>query len=112
MRSAAQLDLKPAPSTADGPDKPERQPQAGAVKLPALVPPKPEAGSSEWWGQDASVVIREQPAISVYFNVDDDLVIRQKADGDPIIIVRPENIMRVIDALCDLAGIGSVGGCD
>jgi hypothetical protein len=65
------------------------------------------------WFKDASVIVPEQQAVAVYRNQQGDIVIRQERswsqDDDSFVVIHPDNLMRVIDRLCDLAGIGSAG---
>jgi hypothetical protein len=55
------------------------------------------------WAHDDAVVLREQPAVAVYTNPRNEVVIRQACawdeDDDTIIFVLPENARAVADAL-------------
>jgi hypothetical protein len=66
----------------------------------------------DWSGDD--VVLDEQPAVAIYFNPKDALVIRQQAQDpfdpdDPFIYIAKRNIDEFIDKLCDIIGIPSLG---
>lgn len=57
----------------------------------------------EWHGPEATaVVVRHQPAIAVYRNVDDDVVVRQRGDypdEDQFVIVSMDCLPTLIAAL-------------
>ena len=65
------------------------------------------------WLTAEEVCISEQQGIAVYEAKDGDIVIRQQRawcdDEDSMIWVKPDNLMKLIDKLCDLAGVGSAG---
>jgi hypothetical protein len=66
------------------------------------------------WTEDAKdVVTPTQYAIAVYENPRRQIVIRQEApwpdDEDPIVVVDRANLQPLIDRLCDIAGIASIG---
>ena len=65
----------------------------------------------DWSGEN--VVIQEQPATAVYFNLEGALVIRQRASDyhcdDPFVYIGPDHIEAFLDKLCDVCGIPSVG---
>jgi hypothetical protein len=66
----------------------------------------------DWLGDD--VVLDEQPAVAIYFNPKDALVIRQQAQDpfdpdDPFIYIAKRNIDEFIDKLCDIVGIPRAG---
>jgi hypothetical protein len=67
------------------------------------------ADDFDWHGD--SVMLREQPRTAIYFNLDGDLVIRQRAsypdEEDPFIFIAKANQQTFLDALCDALGIGS-----
>jgi hypothetical protein len=58
-------------------------------------------------------VLREQRQTAIYWNPDGDLVLRQRADwdeeNDPYLVISANNLQDFIDAICDMAGIGSAG---
>jgi len=58
---------------------------------------------------DESVVVREQPAISVYRNKFGDVVVRQQSwyDDDPCIIIQLQNAADVARAILEEAGFDS-----
>lgn len=85
------------------------------IQLQAVVKPEHENNPDAFdWLENASVIVPEQAAIAVYLNPRGDYVIRQERswceDEDHVVCVRPENLMALIDRLCDLAGIPSAGG--
>jgi hypothetical protein len=55
------------------------------------------------WVHDDAVVLREQPAVAVYTNSHNEVVIRQACawdeDDDTVIVVLPENARAVADAI-------------
>jgi hypothetical protein len=61
----------------------------------------------DWYGDSESVVIRHQPAIAVYLNPHDEVVIRQEGqydDGHWIYVTRA-NALKVAEAILEAAGI-------
>jgi hypothetical protein len=55
------------------------------------------------------VFFRRRRAVAAYFNEDEDLVIRQEADGpivEQVIIIDRDDAFAFIDKLCDIYGIG------
>lgn len=60
-----------------------------------------------------AIVAPPQQAIAIYQNPKDEIVIRQEAGPldteDAFVIVHQKNLQAIIDRLCDLAGIPSVG---
>jgi hypothetical protein len=63
------------------------------------------------WVENADIVVQEQRATAVYINPKGHVVIRQERswceEEDPFIVIKPENLMPLIDRLCEIAGIGS-----
>jgi len=54
------------------------------------------------WNDRRSVIVKQVDAIAVYRNGDGDIVIRQRgpmADGDPCIVVPPEEAENLIEAI-------------
>jgi hypothetical protein len=90
----------------------------GAVSE-AAPPPKPPLelpkvkGTDFSWTNEEAVVLREQRQTAIYWNPDGDLVLRQRADwdeeNDPYLVISANNLQDFIDAICDMAGIGSAG---
>jgi len=86
-----------------------------AQEIPTVAPPSPpnqirDPGSDfDWSGEH--VIIEEQPAIAVYFNAKDGLVIRQHQwpDDDTTIIINKDQIDVFLDKLTDACGIPSMG---
>jgi hypothetical protein len=107
---------------ANAPIREQRAPQRAERPAPeplrnefALVAPE-RAGNGDafdWIDNSADVVLPEQSAVAVYENARGEIVIRQEKswceDHDHIVVVRPENLMTLIDKLCDLAGVGNAG---
>lgn len=60
------------------------------------------------WCEDPSIVLQEQPPTAIYTNVAGAVVIRQGGDflqtGDQIVVVRPENVVRLVTAILTEAG--------
>lgn len=60
------------------------------------------------WDNDDSVVVARQMAIAVLQNERGDVVIRQESqdphEDEAYVLVRPENVPALIDALCAAAG--------
>ena len=83
------------------------EPVKAPVKLPALAPDNREFD----WNDDNSIILRRQPETAVYWNQNNDLVIRQRnwPDDDPFIVIAANNLHEIIDRLCDMAGIPGVG---
>lgn len=71
----------------------------------------PDCMDFDWLDND-TVLIEEQRAIAVYENESGGVVIRQHQwpEDDCIVVISPDSLQRIIDRLCDLAGIGGVGG--
>jgi hypothetical protein len=65
------------------------------------------------WFTDDSIILRKQLPIAVYFNKQNELVIRQQSDDwpddDVFIVIAPQNIGDFVDKLTDIIGIPSVG---
>ncbi len=61
------------------------------------------------WNEPNSVIVRHQPAIAVYLNDDDEVVIRQQGhygpDEDQWIYIAKENVQKVVQAILANAGI-------
>jgi hypothetical protein len=58
--------------------------------------------------EDAGIIIRHQYATAVYLNPHDTVVIRQEdhyGDEDCFVYIRPENVLRLVRALIEAAGI-------
>ncbi len=59
-------------------------------------------------------MLQTQRATAIYWNHDNDLVIRQERnwyeEDDPFIVVTKSNVNAFLDRLCDVCGILSVGG--
>jgi hypothetical protein len=107
--TAAKVDTKPTDS-ADGVIT-NAEP---AKKTCALtVPVSAESADFDWYDDDV-IAVREQRAIAVYFNPAGNIVIRQQTwpDEDPFVVISPDNLMLVIDRLCEIAGIPAAGGSD
>ena len=53
-------------------------------------------------------MVEEQPSIAIFLNSRNHVVIRQRGysseDEDEFVTIAPQNLMAVIDRLCDLAG--------
>jgi hypothetical protein len=58
-------------------------------------------------------VVEEQPSIAIFLNIRNHVVIRQRGycrdDEDELVTIAPQNLMAVIDRLCDMAGVASAG---
>jgi len=69
----------------------------------------------EWWDEadnEDCIVQTRCDGVAIYENTSGRIVIRAEGrDGeyDPIVQINRENLLAVIDKLCDLAGIGSGG---
>ncbi len=78
----------------------------------AAVPEAPPPDDFDWV-KDDSIVVEEQPSIAIYLNNRNHVVIRQRCycsdDEDEFVTIAPQNLMAVIDQLCGMAGIASVG---
>lgn len=65
--------------------------------------PTAEPQPDRWSASDPDVVIGEQLPVAVYENIFGAVVIRQEARGrdeeDQTVVIRPENLHRLIDAL-------------
>jgi hypothetical protein len=63
------------------------------------------------WNTDDSVVLPYQQAVAIYFNHNNELVIRQEKawneEDDHIIIISEENVQAFLDKLTDACGIPS-----
>jgi hypothetical protein len=83
-----------------------------APPKPTVEPPQVKGTDFSWTNEEA-VVLREQRQTAIYWNPDGDLVIRQRADwdeeNDPYLVIGANNLQDFIDAICDMAGIGSAG---
>ena len=88
--------------------------------MPAVIPqPKPENAPADspgakdfnWNTNDASIILREQPATAVYFNKEGSLVIRQHRwpDDDAFIYIADASINDFLDKLTDICGVPSMG---
>jgi len=59
------------------------------------------------WANDPAIVIKRQPAIAIYVNCRDELVIRQEADigfdSDECVFVRPDHADTLVKAILDAA---------
>jgi hypothetical protein len=81
------------------------------IKLPAVIKadaPKPEFS----WDDPEAVVLAEQRKTAVYW-ANNELVIRQQSplgDEDSIILISEDQDFGLVDRMCDLIGIPSVGG--
>jgi hypothetical protein len=64
------------------------------------------------WEDRECVVLPEQPQTAVYWNTQDELVIRQRRwpDDDPCIFVSRASVAEFIDRLTDICGVPSFGG--
>jgi MYM-type Zinc finger with FCS sequence motif len=103
------------------PQRSQRTPTYRAPpQLPAVIPqPKPEnapadspeAKDFDWNTNDASIILREQPATAIYFNKEGSLVIRQHRwpDHDAFIYIADASINDFLDKLTDICGVPSVG---
>jgi hypothetical protein len=90
----------------------DQGPASVEAKLAALIEKHSEPADDFDWFKDDSIVLEEQPAVAVYTNSREHIVIRQKApypDEDQFVFVAPHNLMTLIDRLCDMAGIPSAG---
>jgi hypothetical protein len=109
----AQLDLVPT-AKVDEPDASSPTADAPDTKTNALTVLKCERDESADfdWCDDDAVAVREQRAIAIYLNPAGDIVIRQQTwrDEDPFVVISPDNLMLVIDRVCDIAGIPAAGG--
>lgn len=80
------------------------------TKIATITEPSADAFD---WSRDDSIVVEEQPSIAIFLNSRNHVVIRQRGysseDEDEFVTIAPQNLMAVIDRLCDLAGIPSVG---
>jgi hypothetical protein len=58
---------------------------------------------------DHSIVVRHQPAIAVYLNPHDELVIRQQDQyddsDDHFVFITEDNVLRVVERMLEAAGI-------
>jgi hypothetical protein len=58
---------------------------------------------------DHSIVVRHQPAIAVYLNPHDEVVIRQQdqydESDDHFIYITRDNVLKVVEKMMELAGI-------
>ena len=82
------------------------------AKLAALIEKHSEPADDFDWFKDDSIVLEEQPAIAVYTNPRNAIVIRQRAtfpEDDMFVFIATHNLMTLIDRLCDMAGIPSAG---
>lgn len=62
--------------------------------------------SDDFWHDDDSIVVEEQPPIAVYTNTKDAIVVRQlSGDEDVVVVVRPENVLRVVRAMLGEVGL-------
>jgi hypothetical protein len=88
----------------------ETPPGTPAVVSPPA--PTPDATDDFDWRTDDAVVLRSQPATAIFFNRDDDLIIRQQCDHDDdvAVIVTKQNVSAFLDALTDALGIPAFGG--
>jgi hypothetical protein len=87
-------------------------PDPAAPPKPTVEPPQVKGTDFSWTNEEA-VVLREQRQTAIYWNPDGDLVLRQRADwdeaNDPYLVIGANNLQDFIDAICDMAGIGSAG---
>jgi hypothetical protein len=71
--------------------------------LPLPSTPTPDLGQRFDWLCDPTIVIKRQPAVAVYLNPDDCVVIRQEAeigyDEDSFVFVQPDQAVKLIGAL-------------
>ena len=79
-------------------------------RYPGAIPQsEARADTFDWNGP--LVLFREQPAIAVYRDADEQLIVRQAAawndEADTVVIVTPENAQAFLDRVCDVLGIGS-----
>ena len=76
---------------------------ASAPKSTALtVVPEPESTSENFdWNNDKSVIINEQPATAVYFNHNDQLVIRQRCwpEDDSFVVIDRAHLPHLTEML-------------
>jgi hypothetical protein len=99
----------------DQPATPIAEPVSAETRatLAALIEEHAEPFEDFDWFKDDSIVLEEQPAIAIYQNGRQHIVIRQRAmyeqEGDSFISIAPHNLMTLIDRLCDMAGIPSAG---
>ncbi len=78
--------------------------------LAAIIEKHTEQVDDFDWSGDGSIVVEEQPSIAIYLNNRNHVVIRQRAyEEDSFVTIAPQNLMAVIDQLCDMAGVASVG---
>jgi hypothetical protein len=87
---------------------------APTVQIDRQDTPAPETSWEDFdWRTRQSVVVQEQQAIPIYHNPVGNLVIRQERswsdDQDSFILIHPSNNDLLLDKLCDVAGIPSVG---
>jgi hypothetical protein len=73
---------------------------------------RPTAEPDFNWTDNASIVLREQPATAVYFNTQNGLVIRQERsrdrEEDTFIVVAEESVQHFLDKITDICGVPSV----
>ena len=82
---------------------------------PTVVPftPAPDRGPRHFaWG-DESTFIAEQKPVAAYFNMRDDLIIRQQdnehLENDSVVVIRPEHLDGFAHKLFDLLGYSRGG---
>ena len=65
--------------------------------------------AKEPWDDDANCVLAAQPATYVFLDCHNQIVIRQRCwpDDDMFVIIAPEGVTALIDALRDATDIGS-----
>ena len=107
--TAAKVDAKPTDSADSVITNAEPAEKTCALTVPASA----DSADFDWYNDDV-IAVREQRAIAVYFNPAGNIVIRQQAwpDEDPFVVISLDNLMQVIDRLCDIAGIPAAGGGD
>jgi len=85
------------------------------VEAQAASEKSTSAKRDDWqfdWKDKEAVVFQQQSATAIYFNLDGDLVIRQRnwPDDDSYVVITPQCQREFLDRLCDAVGVSSFGG--
>jgi hypothetical protein len=82
------------------------------VEISTSTTSQPTSEDKFKWG-DESTVLQDQRAIAIYFNDNEDLVIREahpwNDDQDGFVIIRKGNIDAFLDKLTDFCGVPTAG---
>ena len=96
-----------------GPTCTQSESVSAVIPPPEKSPPAATADDFDWTTGADSVLVPEQQAIAAYWNTSGNLVIRQERswcdDEDSFIVVHSGNVHALIEKLCDVAGIPSMG---